>query len=79
MAHLTGNGAPGKNTQAAVGDIYIDKVNKVRYKCIFTYKDSDSKKYDCQWEKLEWQNPEGSDALFEADNQNMSHKRTATK
>ena len=63
MAHLTGNGAPGNDTLGAIGDIYIDKSGKGRYKCVFTYKDSVSNKQICQWEKLEWQNPNGAEEI----------------
>ncbi len=65
MAHLTGNGAPGSDTLAGIGDIYIDKSGKGRYKCVFTYKDSVSNKQISQWEKLEWQNPKGSEDIVE--------------
>ena len=67
MAHLTGNGEPGNEIQAGLGDIYIDKSGKGRYKCVFTYKDSVTNKQICQWEKLEWQNPAGSEAISEPD------------
>ena len=63
MAHLTGNGEPGNDTLGAIGDIYIDKSGKGRYKCVFTYKDSVSNKQICQWEKLEWQNPNGAEEI----------------
>ena len=63
MAHLTGNGAPGNDTLGAIGDIYSDKSGKGRYKCVFTYRDSVSNKQICQWEKLEWQNPNGAEEI----------------
>lgn len=67
MAHLTGNGKPGNEIQAGLGDIYIDKSGNGRYKCVFTYKDSVTNKQICQWEKLEWQNPSGSEVISEPD------------
>lgn len=67
MAHLTGNGEPDNEIQAGIGDIYIDKSGKGRYKCVFTYKDSVTNKQICQWEKLEWQNPAGSEVISEPD------------
>lgn len=72
MAHLTGNGAPGNNTQASIGDIYIDKSGKGRYKCVFAYKDSVTNKQICQWEKLGWQNPKGSEEIVEPDTKTES-------
>lgn len=49
MANLKGTGAPARTMQAAIGDIYTDETTGNRYKCVFAYRDDESKNYDCQW------------------------------
>ena len=75
MAHLTGNGVPGNNIQAGIGDIYIDRSSKRQYKCVFAYKDSVTGKQICQWEKLEWKNPKGFDPIIEPDTKTEPTKK----
>lgn len=52
MANLKGTGAPARTMRAAIGDIYTDETTGNRYKCVFAYRDDESKNYDCQWSGL---------------------------
>ena len=52
MANLNGNGAPGKTTRGAIGDIYTDSSTGKKYKCVFAYRSDDSRPFECQWVEM---------------------------
>ena len=49
MAEIKGAGAPNRNTDGAIGDIYTDTETGYRYKCIFAYRTGDNGEFECDW------------------------------
>lgn len=51
MANLEGVGAPSRDTNGSIGDIYTDKRTGDEYICTFAYKSGDKSDFECEWRK----------------------------
>lgn len=51
MANLEGIGAPSRDMNGAIGDIYTDKRTSDEYVCTFAYKSGDKSDFECEWRK----------------------------